>query len=682
MFKYKIKISIAVLLGLFIGTGCDREDLNDLYRQAEENERIVRQLEGWVDDMNREIATLHDLTQALMQRLYITAPPEKKDGKYHFTFGNNEKPDSIEVVLQPGIAPVLEIDPETKHWLIDGADTGVPAVGKDGKPATDPQIRIGEDHFWEYTEDGINWTKTQVKATGAQGEAGAAPQIGINAAGHWTIDGTETVPPVYASGGDGADAMAPLLDIDKNTLPYQWKISLDGGNTWQMTGINAQASNGSDGTSTAQVPYIKQITVDNDKITFIFSDNIPGVTPATNKQVVTLQQNKLSLNVPLSQFERLSNGDHYFFFGASETRVLNFTVSGTDIVDVSAVNLPTYLTARVELSANKQSGKVYLTSSKDANISPLNNNFFQLLVTNARGEYATEVIRINRVYKVSFGDESESYIYFAMGAGNLRVCTRYRYNVAKPDGINLDPGSYYYYGYSFFWSYSRSITPYRTVTKPFLVNDIDGNTYKVCRDNNHYWMIGNLKTTHYSDGSPIAHIKDNARWAHATQGAYSYYNHDVSKEENYGLLYNGYAVQSGKLCPKGWRVATDNDWLELEGWLESTPASQLARNGWRGQIMGNRVKWKTGWSGYTSYDPQQLLYPLEALPGGTRNDDGSTFRGESTSGFWWTATPDGGGTLFYRQIDSGAKGIYRGNAGSLNRGMSVRCVKDISDTDV
>jgi len=44
-----------------------------------------------------------------------------------------------------------------------------------------------------------------------------------------------------------------------------------------------------------------------------------------------------------------------------------------------------------------------------------------------------------------------------------------------------------------------------------------------------------------------------------------------------------FAVASGKLCPKGWRVPADKDWIELEQFL-GMPAAELERTGERGAI--------------------------------------------------------------------------------------------------
>lgn len=97
------------------------------------------------------------------------------------------------------------------------------------------------------------------------------------------------------------------------------------------------------------------------------------------------------------------------------------------------------------------------------------------------------------------------------------------------------------------------------------VTDVDGNIYLTVVIGDQEWMMENLKTTHYNDGTPITNMVDATGWRNIDEPAYVWYENNSSYEESYGALYNWHAVGDPKgLCPDGWRVATDEDWKELE----------------------------------------------------------------------------------------------------------------------
>ena len=85
------------------------------------------------------------------------------------------------------------------------------------------------------------------------------------------------------------------------------------------------------------------------------------------------------------------------------------------------------------------------------------------------------------------------------------------------------------------------------------LTDFDGNTYQTVRIGFQQWMAENLKTTHYSDGTPIdtaVHVYND--WAYP------------DSINIYGRLYSGLAISSGKnVCPDDWHVPTPLDWDEL-----------------------------------------------------------------------------------------------------------------------
>lgn len=102
-----------------------------------------------------------------------------------------------------------------------------------------------------------------------------------------------------------------------------------------------------------------------------------------------------------------------------------------------------------------------------------------------------------------------------------------------------------------------------------VVSDIDGNSYNTVKIGNQWWMKENFKSTRYNDGTPILHIDSKEVWVNTTQGAFCNYENDENYSEEYGYLYNYYAIESGKLCPEGWRVPTLEDYKTLATYIDS-----------------------------------------------------------------------------------------------------------------
>lgn len=100
------------------------------------------------------------------------------------------------------------------------------------------------------------------------------------------------------------------------------------------------------------------------------------------------------------------------------------------------------------------------------------------------------------------------------------------------------------------------------------VTDIEGNVYKTVVIGWGEWMAENLRTTRYNNGTPIPTGLDPGEWSNTLEGAYAVYPHErvdgLDSDEEvvsaYGLHYNWYAVETGNLCPPGWRVPSAGDW--------------------------------------------------------------------------------------------------------------------------
>ncbi len=81
------------------------------------------------------------------------------------------------------------------------------------------------------------------------------------------------------------------------------------------------------------------------------------------------------------------------------------------------------------------------------------------------------------------------------------------------------------------------------------------------------WMLKNLSETKYNNGDPIERFTNVEEWRkHGNKGvgAYAIYDNVLSNKEQYGLLYNWYAVADPRgLCPEGFRAPEENDFVTL-----------------------------------------------------------------------------------------------------------------------
>lgn len=207
-----------------------------------------------------------------------------------------------------------------------------------------------------------------------------------------------------------------------------------------------------------------------------------------------------------------------------------------------------------------------------------------------------------------------------------------------------------------------------------FVYDLDSNRYMVLKIGNHYWMKENLRTTQYRDTTFIATGFSNEEWSKTRQGAYSVYDDKPANMEKYGLLYNGYAAASGKLCPEGWHVATDADWKELERYF-GVPEQELDRTGERGNIA-DKLKTTDDWA--ASAFPNNNSGGFSILPAGSRLDNGEYTTLNQYGNFWTSTIYDDRYGLLYLwnhhvHYNTNAVGrIYT----LANNGYSCRCVKD------
>jgi uncharacterized protein (TIGR02145 family) len=183
-----------------------------------------------------------------------------------------------------------------------------------------------------------------------------------------------------------------------------------------------------------------------------------------------------------------------------------------------------------------------------------------------------------------------------------------------------------------------------------------GHQYKVIKAEYQYWMAENLATNTYRNGQKIPFIKTAFDWKDVETPGCGYYNNDTSMLRKYGMFYNWYAVETGKLCPFGWRVASNDDWNNLEKILGGSLRA------------GGKMTSVAGWEGkHVSADD----IGFNALPAGYRLNEDFI---EGHAALWWSSTPVDNKWVWGRRIDAGNTELMN-TLNNRQNGFSVRCVR-------
>lgn len=216
------------------------------------------------------------------------------------------------------------------------------------------------------------------------------------------------------------------------------------------------------------------------------------------------------------------------------------------------------------------------------------------------------------------------------------------------------------------------------------VTDYDNNTYNTVQIGNQCWMKENLRTTHYSDGTsiPLGSSTSNTT-------AYCYYiDNNVSNVSTYGYLYNWPAVMGDSssssanpsgvqgICPTGWHVPSDAEWIQLSDYVGSQTQYQCSANS---AYIAKALASTSGWAIIMSDLCAVGLEPssnnstgFSALPAGCYGSNLSSFGSDAD---FWSATQIYGNFVYYRQITYSGAYLYR-NAKDKSYGYSVRCLRD------
>ena len=136
-------------------------------------------------------------------------------------------------------------------------------------------------------------------------------------------------------------------------------------------------------------------------------------------------------------------------------------------------------------------------------------------------------------------------------------------------------------------------------------------------------------------------------YGEGTSTVYNGSDDEVSNLTDYGRLYNWYAVDDARgLCPSGWHVPTDGEFMTLEMELGMSE-SEANGTDWRGTDQGTQMKSSPedspSWNGTNSSG-------FSGLAGGNRYYDGDFYSGGNLGCFW---SASAGGTYAWGRVLGG-----------------------------
>jgi uncharacterized protein (TIGR02145 family)/uncharacterized repeat protein (TIGR02543 family) len=218
----------------------------------------------------------------------------------------------------------------------------------------------------------------------------------------------------------------------------------------------------------------------------------------------------------------------------------------------------------------------------------------------------------------------------------------------------------------------------RDLWAKWLIRDIDGNTYTEVKIGNQVWMVENLKTTKYNDGSEIPMVAGNTDWGALSSPGYCWYANDISNKEPYGALYNWHAVNTGKLAPAGWRVSGYADWIELRDFLISngynydgtTTDNKIAKSLASTSLWGSN----NGAGAIGNVLSQNNRSGFNGYPNGFRGSPSGTFDKLGAVSNWWTTTENGANATRFGMATELIT-LYVEND-DKRYGFAVRCIRN------
>ena len=206
--------------------------------------------------------------------------------------------------------------------------------------------------------------------------------------------------------------------------------------------------------------------------------------------------------------------------------------------------------------------------------------------------------------------------------------------------------------------------------------------------NGQCWLQTNLKT------KPIVYeAYATSSWTNTSPGDQGYWGYYHTTNEtgtsgwrstepatNEGLLYQWCGAmdatiseRSRGICPAGFHIPSDCEWMFLEHGQGMSISEQDINNAWRANTADNEgtpgYKLRSAGTGFTNASG------FSGLQAGYRNSTLGNFLDGASGVFLWSSSAVSATTASGRRLDTGDRGVYRYSFPKAH-GFSVRCLKD------
>lgn len=152
------------------------------------------------------------------------------------------------------------------------------------------------------------------------------------------------------------------------------------------------------------------------------------------------------------------------------------------------------------------------------------------------------------------------------------------------------------------------------------VTDYDGNVYETVKIGNQCWMRQDLRTTHFSDGTPIDELDTNSKWGnskypigYSRNGNTNFYKIGAVFDKRTEVSVPVFGNLQG-VCPTGWHVPSKYEWDELINFCRGPDYAgtklKIKDNNYWDQWNGPSADNESGFSaiggGYRKWDGERL----------------------------------------------------------------------------